>query len=294
MKYALIRAYRGQFAVSLMCRLLGVSCSGFYAAQTRGAGKREVARARLRLHVRGVFRRSEGRYGSPRVHQDLRAEGIRTGRRQVEQVMREEGLRARPARRFVVTTDSTHEQRIHPNLLERNFAVEENPELDRVWVGDITYLPTREGWLYLAVLLDLASRRVVGWALRNSLEAELATEALDRALWSRRPSAGLIQHSDRGVQYACGEYQARLSAHGIRPSMSRKGDCWDNAVAESFFATLEKELIEGADWQTHAEARDAVVRFIEIWYNHQRRHSSLGYKSPAEYERELALTPRAA
>lgn len=294
MKYALIQAHRGQFAVSLMCRLLEVSCSGYYAAEKRGVGKRSIARERLRLHVRAAFRKSRGRYGSPRVHQELRSEGIRTGRRQVEQVMREEGLHARARRRFVRTTDSSHAQRIHPNLLERRFAVEENREMDRVWVGDITYLPTREGWLYLAVLLDLASRRLVGWAVRDSLEADLTLEALERALWSRRPCAGLIHHSDRGGQYASGEYQARLCAHGIRSSMSKKGDCWDNAVAESFFATLEKELIDGADWQTHAEARDAVVRFTEVWYNHQRRHSSLGYQSPAAYERQLALTSRAA
>jgi transposase InsO family protein len=274
--------------------MLGVSTSGFYAAEKRGVGKRGIARERLRLHVRAVFRKSQGRYGSPRVHQELRAEGLSTGRRQVEQVMRAQGLFARPKRRFLVTTDSSHEQRIHPNLLERNFAVEENREMDRVWVGDITYLPTREGWLYLAVVLDLASRSVVGWAMKDSLEAELATAALERAIWSRRPAPGLIHHSDRGGQYASGEYQARLAAHGIRPSMSRKGNCWDNAVAESFFATLEKELIQRSDWQTRAEARRAVVPFIEIWYNRQRRHSSLGYRSPAEYEEELVLTRRAA
>ena len=208
--------------------------------------------------------------------------------------MREEGLRARPRRRFVVTTDSAHKERIHPNLLERNFAVEQHPELDRVWVSDLTYLPTRAGWLYLAVVQDLASRGVVGWNTKNSLEASLATEALERALWLRRPAVGLIHHSDQGVQYASAEYQAVLERHGIRPSMSRKGDCWDNAVAESFFATLEKELIQPSDWHTHEEAHRAVAEFIELWYNRQRRHSSLGYQTPAKYEQQLALTPRAA
>jgi transposase InsO family protein len=210
-----------------MCRVLRVTRSGFYAAQSRGPGMREQARERLRLHVRTAFARSRRRYGSPRVHQELRAQGIRTGRRQVEQLMREEGLCARPRRRFVVTTDSAHAQRVHPNLLERNFSVEQNPEMDRVWVSDITYLPTREGWLYLAVVQELASRGVVGWNTKDTLEAGLATGALERALWSRRPPPGLIHHSDRGVQYASGEYQEVLARHGIRPSMSRKGDCWD-------------------------------------------------------------------
>lgn len=172
--------------------------------------------------------------------------------------------------------------------------MEEVPGVDRVWVGDITYLPAREGWLYLAVVLDLKSRAVVGWQAQNSLEASLATDALARAVWSRRPAAGLLFHSDRGVQYSCAEYRALLQQHGIVCSMSRKGNCWDNAVAESFFATLEKELVQGADWQTHEQARRDLFEFIEIWYNRQRRHSSLGYRTPAEFEAELALAPRAA
>jgi transposase InsO family protein len=277
-----------------MCRLLGVCRSGYYAAQRRRPGKRKVERERLRLHVRAAFVKSRKRYGSPRVHQELRAQGIRTGKRQIECLMREEGLRARPKRRFVRTTDSAHAQPVAANHLDRQFCVEEVAGVDQVWVGDITYLPTREGWLYLAVVLDLKSRAVVGWQTSHSLEASLATDALSQALWRRRPAPGLLYHSDRGVQYACAEYQALLQQNGIRASMSRKGNCWDNAVAESFFATLEKELGESADWQTHEQARRDLFSFIEIWYNRQRRHSSLGYRTPAEFEAELALTPRAA
>jgi putative transposase len=277
-----------------MCHALAVSRSGYYEAQRRGPGKRKIARERLRLHVRGAFRKSRRRYGSPRVHQELRAQGVQAGRRQVARIMREDGLRARPKRRFVVTTDSSHGIQVFPNLLERRFAVAEHPELNRVWVSDITYLPTREGWLYLAAVHDLGSRRVVGWSTHDSLETSLPRAALEQALWHRKPRPGLIHHSDRGVQYASAEYQAVLERHAIRPSMSRKGDCWDNAVAESFFATLEKELIEQSDWQTHDDARRDVFEFIEIWYNRQRRHSTLGYTNPAAYEAELALNPRAA
>jgi transposase InsO family protein len=279
-KYALIAAHRRQFSVVLMCRLLGVSRSGYYAAQRRGPGKRRIGRARLRLHVRAAFAKSRKRYGSPRVHQELRSQGVEAGRRQIADAMRSEGLRAAPKRRFVRTTDSAHAHPIAANRLARKFAPTQNLEVDRVWVSDLTYLPTREGWLYLAVVLDLASRRVVGWRAGNTLEASLAVGALASALWSRRPAAGLLHHSDRGVQYASAEYREVLAQHGAECSMSRKGNCWDNAVAESFFATLEKELHEIGDWQTHAQAQRDLFDFIEVWYNRQRRHSSLGYLSP--------------
>lgn len=294
MKYACIRANRRHFSVALMCRVLDVSRSGYYAAQRRGPGKRRIGRERLRLHVRATFAKSRARYGSPRLHQELRAQGVQASRRHVAEVMRAEGLRAAPKRRFVVTTDSAHAHPVAQNRLKRKFALEENREVDRVWVSDITYLPTGEGWLYLAVVLDLASRRVVGWRAEATLEASLAVGALASALWSRRPAPGLLHHSDRGVQYASAEYRELLAQHGAECSMSRRGNCWDNAVAESFFATLEKELPEAADWPTHAQARRDLFEFIEVWYNRQRRHSSLGYLSPAEYEKRLALTPRAA
>jgi putative transposase len=225
---------------------------------------------------------SDATYGAPGIQRELADQGIRVGTKRVARLMREDGLVARP-RRGVRTTDSAHAHPIAPNLLERRFDVN-GVRVNEVWVSDITYVPTDEGWLYLAVVLDLASRRVIGWSMRETLEAEGALAALQTAIAGRRPPAGLIHHSDRGGQYACGEYQALLARHGMRPSMSRPGDCWDNAVAESFFATLEHELIMRHHWATRAEARQAIFRYIEGWYNLKRRHSTLGYLSPATYE----------
>jgi transposase InsO family protein len=293
-KYAAIQAHRTEFPISLMCRVLGVSRSGFYAAQQYGPRERDRSDQKLLVEIRSIHRRSKRRYGSPRVHAELKAKGVHCGRKRVERLMREDGLRARKKRRFRATTDSTHAHPIAPNHLARHFEVEAVEDVNQVWVADLTYVPTREGWLYLAAVLDLKSRSVVGWAMKDTLEASLATDALTMALWRRRPGRGLMHHSDRGVQYASGDYQEILRAQGITCSMSRKGDCWDNAVAESFFATLEWELIEGSDWHTHEEARRALFDYIEVWYNRQRRHSSLGYRSPAEYEEQLALTRRAA
>jgi putative transposase len=293
-KYACIEMHRGDFHVSVMCHVLDVSRSGYYAARKLGLRQRELADQRLRLEIRSVHRASNRRYGSPRVHWELKAQGILCGKNRVERLMREDGLRAKPRRRFRVTTDSSHAHPIAPNLLERRFTAEEVGGPDQTWVADITYIPTRQGWLYLSIMLDLASRRVVGWAMKDTLEASLATDALRMALSRRRPAPGLLHHSDRGVQYAAGEYRALLDDHGIICSMSRKGNCWDNAVAESFFATLEWELIEESDWHSHSEAKRAIFEYLEVWYNRRRRHSTLGYKSPAEYEEKLALTPRAA
>jgi putative transposase len=293
-KYAVIQAHRGEFSVSLMCRALQVSRSGFYGWAKQDPSERSPEEQRLRLEIRSIHRRSRKSYGSPRVHRALRKRGILCSRKRVERLMREEGLRAKKKRRFRVTTDSSHGRPVAPNLLKRGFAVGEAGGLDRVWVSDIPYLPTRQGWLYLAVVLDLASRRVVGWAMKDSLEAELASDALTMALWSRKPACGLMVHSDRGVQYASEAYQEILAQHGITCSMSRKGDCFDNAVAESFFASLEWELIQDSDWHAHAEARRAVFDYIEVWYNRERLHSSLDYRSPVEYEDQLALTPRVA
>lgn len=288
------QAHRHEFEISLMCRSLGVSRSGFYAWRKRPASERERRDQRLRLEIRAIHRESRQTYGSPRVHAELRARALCCGLGRVERLMRDDGLRARERRRFRRTTNSNHSRRIAPNVLERRFSVEEMNELDRVWVGDITYIPTREGWLYLAVLLDLASRSVVGWAMKATMERSLVLDALRMALLRRRPSGGLLHHSDRGVQYASADYQALLAGHDITCSMSRKGDCWDNAVAESFFATLEWELIQEADWHTREEAGRAIFEYIELWYNRRRKHSTLGYRSPAEYESLLACTTRAA
>jgi transposase InsO family protein len=270
-----------------MCDMLLVSSAGFYASRKRSPCLRAIADERLMLNVRISHKRSRKTYGAPRVHRDLRAEGIRVGKKRVARLMQADGLVARRPKRGTRTTDSNHSHPIAPNRLERRFDVNGVRELNRVWVSDITYIPTREGWLYLAAILDLASRRCIGWAMRETLEAELATSALRMALAARRPPAGLMHHADRGVQYACGDYQALLAAHRIVASMSRKGDCWDNAVAESFFATLEFELIMTSDWHTRDEARRAIFQYIETWYNRARRHSTLGYRSPAEYEKEV-------
>jgi putative transposase len=295
-KFAFIAEHAAEYPVKTMCRVLEVSRAGYYVWKGRaGVARQSRGELKLRVHVRAVFRKSRGTYGSPRVHRDLRDEGVRVSRKRVERVMREEGLCARPRRRFRgVTTDSAHSHRIAENLLEREFSVEARAEVDQVWVGDITYLPTRAGWLYLAVVLDLKSRRVVGHALGTTMETDLPLRALQQALWRRRPGPGLIHHSDRGVQYASDAYREVLDRHEIQASMSRKGNCWDNAVAESFFATLEWELVERSDWQTHGDVERAVAEYIDRWYNTQRRHSSLGYLSPAAYEAGLALTPRAA
>ena len=291
MRYACIARHRGEYAVRLMCRVLAVSPAGYYAWRKRAPSARAVADERLALDIRAAFAASDATYGAPRVHRDLRADGLRVGRKRVARLMRREGLVGRaPRARRAGTTDSDHPHPVAPNLLGRRFAVrDENgvAALDRVWVSDITYVPTRAGWLYLAVVLDLASRRVVGWAMRDTPDAGLALAALGMAVAARRPAPGLIHHSDRGVQYACGAYQALLAAHALRPSMSRRGDCWDNAVAESFFATLELELIGRRDWATRDDARRAIFAFIETWYNRVRRHSALGYLSPAEYEAQL-------
>lgn len=302
MKYACITRHRDAYPVRLMCRVLAVAPSGYYAWR-RGPSPtaHAIADEALLARVRVAHQQSHGTYGAPRVHQELRAGGVRVGRKRVARLMHAAGLSGRaPARRGVRTTDSAHAQPIAPNLLARRFGVRDVPgadgvrALDRVWVSDITYVPTRAGWLYLATVLDLASRRVVGWAMRETLEADLALGALRMALGARRPAPGLLHHSDRGVQYACADYRALLATHGLVASMSKKGDCWDNAVAESFFATLELELIVRSDWRTRDEARRAIFRYIETWYNRARRHSTLGYLSPADYERQLQRTATAA
>jgi putative transposase len=290
-KYAVIAAHRGQYPVTLMCTALRVAPSGFYAAQARASrpsSARALADERLRVQVRVAHTRSRHTYGAPRVHQELRAQGTRVAKKRVARLMREDGLVARRRRRRVRTTDSAHGEPVAPNHLARRFAVRDINGVNRVWVSDITYVPTGEGWLYLAVVLDLGSRRVVGWAMRETLEAELAVAALQAALADRRPAAGeLLHHADRGSQYASQAYRALLAAHAVTESMSRRGDCWDNAVAESFFATLEHELLAERDFPSRQAARRAIFEFIEVWYNRQRRHSSLGYVSPAEYEQRL-------
>jgi putative transposase len=273
-----------------MCRVLTVSPQGYYAWRKRSPSARAIADERLMLNIRLAHQASDESYGAPRVHRELRDAGHRVAKKRVARLMRQDGLVGRRPTRWVRTTDSTHTYPVAPNVLARQFDVNGIRVVNRVWVADLTYVPTREGFLFLAVVLDLASRRVVGWAMHQTLEAELALAALRMALEERRPEPGLVHHSDRGIQYACTAYQELLATHGLEASMSRKGDCWDNAVAESCFATLELELLARHRWRTRDEARTAIFRYIARWYNTRRRHSTLGYRSPALYEREVLGT----
>ena len=271
------------FPVSMMCSMLGISRSGFYAWRRRKPSKRARETVRLKAEIRAVHKEADGTYGSPRIHAELREREFRVGRNRVARLMREEGLTARFKRSFRRTTDSRHDKPIVDNSLARRFEVEAP---NRVWATDITYLRTRQGWLYLAVVLDLFSRRVVGWSMANHLRTELVLGALEMALGQRAVDGSLLHHSDRGCQYASSAYREALSKAGIECSMSRKGDCWDNAVVESFFGTLKTELVHRRTWSTHLEARTAVFEYIEVFYNRKRRHSYLGYVSPADYEHQ--------
>ena len=287
MRYAVITRHRGEFPVRLMCRVLEVSSSGYYDALKRPPSWHALIDEILMARVRIIHEESDESYGAPRIQRELQAEGLPTSTKRVTRLMREDGLVARPRKRArVVTTDSTHGDPIAPNLLGRRFDVN-GVGLNEVWVADLTHIPTREGALYLATVLDLGSRRCVGWAIEDTMEVDLPLRALRMAQEARRPAPGLIHHSDRGSQYASTEYRAELAAHGMVASMSAKGDCYDNAVAESFFSTLEFELRRKHEWQTREEARRAIVRYIEFWYNRRRRHSTLGYLSPAAYEAQL-------
>ena len=283
MKFAFIAREKAMFPIDLLCTVLDVSRSGFYASQRRPVATRRGEDQQLAVHVAAAYAASQRRYGSPRVYLDLREQGHAVGRHRVARLMREQGLRARAKRRFQRTTDSQHGLPVAANVLARQFTV---PTPNMAWVSDITYLWTREGWLYLVVILDLFSRRVVGWAVHDRITRQLALDALTMALHHRQPPPGLVHHSDRGSQYASGDYQAVLAAHGVVCSMSRRGNCWDNAVAESFFSTLKMELAHDADWATRADARADVARYLEIFYNRQRRHSVLGYVSPVAFERQ--------
>lgn len=294
MKYACIARHRGELPVRLMCELLGVTRSAFYRAQSRTPGCRARENQQLRLEIRTAHAESHRRYGAPKIHQALQRRGISCGHNRVARLMREDGLRAKRCPAFRLTTQSAHRHQVASNHLARRFSPAENPEPNRSWAADITYLPTREGWLYLAVVLDLSSRRVIGWCADTRLDQSLALSALSMACTKRRPQQNGLHHSDRGVQYASTAYQAMLTRHGLVSSMSRRGNCWDNAVAESFFATLKTELVADANWATRDAAHRALFSYIEIWYNRQRLHASLGYRTPAEYEAEVLSKATAA
>lgn len=263
-----------------MCRVLLVSTSGYYAWRKRPESERSQEDQVLTAHVREAHERGRGVYGSPRVHAELRAQGIHTSRKRVARLMREQQLVGRPHRRWVRTTQANPRATAAENVLDQNF---EAKTRDAVWVGDVTFLATPNGWTYLAVLIDLFSRKVVGWATSETNDTALVLAALNMAAHHRQPKPGLIHHTDRGAPYASADYRERLSALGATASMSRKGNCYDNAVSESFFGTLKAEL--GERFESHRDAHNRLFEFIEVFYNGIRRHSALGYRSPRAFER---------
>ena len=292
MKYAFIQRNRRVWPISVQCRVLRVSVSGYHEHLVR---RRDILRRRhlsdeaLLVHIRAVFAKNRGAYGGPRIWRQLRAQGIRVGKQRVQRLMQQHGIRARGKRRFrIATTDSRHGLPIAPNLLDRNFTV---ATPNQVWVGDITYIPTDEGWLFLAVVLDLFSRQVVGWSMRADMGRELVIDALDMAWFRRspnsktRPKTALIFHSDRGSQYASYEFNSVLKECGITPSMSRKGNCWDNACSETLFGSLKVERLHGEHFETLRQAKDEALDWL-LWYNQTRLHSTLNYVSPTQFEQD--------
>jgi len=281
-RYQFIQQHQGQFCIAVLCRVMNVTRSGYYAWKKRIPSTRQDENARLTEKIQVIFEKSRRTYGSPRILRDLRESEVTCGKHRVARLMRAAGIRAAVPRRFQITTDSKHELPIAENLLDRQFKVS---EINRYWTADITYIWTRQGWLYLAVVLDLFSRRVVGWSMQETMDRSLVLSALELAQSQRHPQAGLIHHSDRGSQYASRDFQALLEKTNVVCSMSRKGNCWDNAPTESFFGTLKTELVHRRDFGSRQQARQEVFEYIEVWYNRKRRHSSLGYISPDEFEK---------
>lgn len=279
-----MKANQAAYPVATMCRLLGVSASGFYAWLERGPSARAQADAQLLTRIAQIHQRSRETYGKPRVHAELTEQGIRVGGKRVARLMRSAGLHGVSRRKRVYTTVRDPAARPAPDLVQRHFSA---PRPDALWVADITYIPTWAGFLYLAVVIDAFSRRVVGWAMQNHLRSALVLQALEMAYGQRRPG-DVVHHSDQGTQYTSIAFGMRCQEMGVRPSMGSVGDCFDNAMAESFFATLECELLERRRFKSQAEAEIAVFDFIEGWYNPQRRHSALGYLSPMNYEQRHA------
>jgi len=282
MRYGFIEAEKAHYPVGILCQLLGVARSGFYAWRRGPRSARAQQNQWLVTHIRACYQASRGRYGSPRIHQELQAHGFRVGRHRVARLMRLHNIRSMSRRRIQRARAEGPPAVVAANILRREFVATRPNEK---WAGDITYIPTRQGWLYVAVLMDLYSRRIVGWAMDAQLTTTLTLTALEMAVRCRRVAAGLLHHSDRGSQYVATPYQHRLLALGIRCSMSRPGNCWDNAVVESFFATLKTELFSGRLSLTHEQARTEIFAYVEGFYNRTRRHSTLGYLSPAEFER---------
>lgn len=283
MKYQFISDHREEFEITVMCRVLTVSRSGYYAWRNRPSSARKMADQELSQQIKEIHQQSRQTYGSPRIQVELAENGVNCGQKRVARLMRQEELFAKQSRKFrVTTTDSAHPYPVAPNLLDQDFSASRPNEK---WLTDITYIPTAEGWLYLAVVMDLYSRRIVGWAMSDSLERHLVIAALQMALKMRQPPPGLLHHSDRGSQYASDDYQAWLTHHQICCSMSRTGNCYDNAPMESFFGTLKTELVHHCHYQTKAEAKTDIFEYIEVFYNRVRRHSALSYQSPVNFEK---------
>jgi putative transposase len=287
MRYAFVQAHTREWRVKTMCRVLMVSKAGYYAWRKRAICEHDKRDAVLHFQVVAFHRASSKRYGSRPIVRDLRDIGQRVGRNRVVRIMRAAGVFGKRRRAFRVTTNSKHGHPIPGNHLDRHFAPKDIEETNRVWAGDITYIPTHEGWLYLAVVLDLFSRRVIGWSMSHSLEARLVLDALQMAVDSRKMDGAVLFHTDRGVQYACDAMQRFHERHALVGSMSRKGNCWDNAVVESFFSTLKREL-DDKTFESREIARAELFEYIEIWYNRKRRHSTLGYVSPERFEQDQA------
>ena len=268
-----------------MCRVMSVSRSGFYEWLSRPESNRSQEDQALKADIRVIHEKNRQLYGERRIKDDLADMGKTVSRKRIGRLMKEEGLECKAKRKFKATTDSSHNKPVADNLLKRDF---DREQPDQAYTGDITYIPTREGWLYLSVFIDLCSRAVVGWSMGSRMTATLVTDSLEMAMWKRRPGAGLLVHSDRGSQYVSDRYQKLLNDNDFTCSMSRKGNCWDNAVAESFFHTLKTELVHHEDFQTREEAKQAIFEYVEVFYNRQRKHSTNGYLAPFKYEQKLA------
>jgi putative transposase len=282
MRFSFIEAQKAVFPINLMCKDLRVTSSGYYAWREREESEHARRDRQLAVKIRTFHEASRGTYGSPRIHEDLVEDGEAVGRNRVARIMQQEGLTGKAPRRFRRTTDSKHNLPVAENIVDRDFSPEAP---NQIWAADISYVRTWEGWLYLAVVVDLFSRRVVGWAIAEHMLTELTLDALMMAVDQRQPLAGLIHHSDRGSQYASHDYQDALDAQGMLCSMSRKGDCWDNSVVESFFGTLKEDLIYRQSWPTKSQAKHAIAEYIACFYNSHRRHSYIDNISPNEYER---------
>jgi transposase InsO family protein len=283
MIYRFIREHTGEFRVETMCRVLKVSRTGFYGSLIRLVSERRIQDEVIKDHILQIYRKSRRIYGSPRIHRKLGKQGIHCGKKRVERLMKEAGIQGIQKRKFRVTTDSKHNLPVAENILNRNFGT---GAPNMLWVTDITYVNTDEGWLYLAAVMDLYSRKIVGYSLQPYITRDLVIEAMKMAVANRHPGRGLIAHSDRGSQYASYDYQQLLWQNGIICSMSRKGNCWDNAPAESFFKTLKTELVYHHRYETRAEARLEIFEYIEVFYNRFRLHSAIGYETPEDYEKQ--------